>query len=528
MLLKNFSRLSFRCSIVTAFGILLFWAVEKPLREDELLHLHGAWMVSEGFLFYVDFFEHHACLYHLTLAFAVPLFAPELSFANASAFVLFCRLLSCSISLVGLVALAGFGRLWHSWRRGVLALIILVTTPAFVECTIETRPDVPAFSCWMISLLLLGWGGANKKIPDKEESVSIGKERLGTVDGRPSETGSVHRAGNCFRYLLKAVLVRRSLFAGIVIGLGVIFTQKLLFVVPGLGLTLLVQIVVTPPKFRRKALLDLLLFALGVCAFPFALYLWFVSRNAGGDFLHSVFFVNASWPYREIPWKLLSYMMGDSWITIGFACLGGGVIGGKMIRRREAADWLGITVLSSALLWIVGALFLIPVADQQFLMLFMPMIALLSALGIEVWCSLVSEKLRSVFYGILILVVVAVPTETSVSRMNASREGYQAIHDLQWVLENTNSQDTVLDAWTGAGAFRQQYWHYGFVHREMPSLITAEESAALVKILEQGEKLPAVVANDANLLGLNNSLRKFVATNYVSTGRQRLLLLRKR
>ena len=37
------------------------------VREDELLHLHDAWLVGQGSLPYRDFFEHHACWYHFLM-----------------------------------------------------------------------------------------------------------------------------------------------------------------------------------------------------------------------------------------------------------------------------------------------------------------------------------------------------------------------------------------------------------------------------------------------------------------------------
>ena len=142
------------CSVAVVL-VWLLWSRTQAVREDELLHLHDAWLVGQGLLPYRDFFEHHACWYHFLMGPAAAFFKPEADREAAVLFVNFARGLSLLVVLVGLGLLVWMGRLWKEWRLGLLALVLLSGVPFFLETAIETRPDVPAFALWMDALVLL-------------------------------------------------------------------------------------------------------------------------------------------------------------------------------------------------------------------------------------------------------------------------------------------------------------------------------------------------------------------------------------
>ena len=164
------------CGVAVVF-VWLLWSGTQVVREDELLHLHDAWLVGQGSLPYRDFFEHHACWYHFLLGPAAAFFKPEADREAAVLFVNFARGLSLLVVLAGLGLLVWIGRLWREWRLGLLALVLLSGVPFFLETAIETRPDVPAFVLWMGALVLLhsvvggrkpvvsGWWWSAEKLP---------------------------------------------------------------------------------------------------------------------------------------------------------------------------------------------------------------------------------------------------------------------------------------------------------------------------------------------------------------------------
>src|SRR5437016_5692798 len=75
---------SWRWAILLA-GITLLGALGRlaeGFNEDELQHLHAAWLVHQGFVPYRDYFDHHPPLFHYT-------FAPLVSWLGGSQAALF-------------------------------------------------------------------------------------------------------------------------------------------------------------------------------------------------------------------------------------------------------------------------------------------------------------------------------------------------------------------------------------------------------------------------------------------------------
>ncbi len=196
--------------MVTVVFVWLLWSRTQVVREDELLHLHDAWLVGQGALPYRDFFEDHACWYHFLLGQAAAFLKPEADREAAVLFVNFAREFSLLVVLVGLGLLVWIGRLWKEWRLGLMALVLPSGVPFFLETAIETRPDVPTFALWMGALVLL-------------HSVVGGR--------RPADSGWRRAAGK-----LPQAVRCSFLWSGIFLGSAVMFTQKMLFALPLLAL----------------------------------------------------------------------------------------------------------------------------------------------------------------------------------------------------------------------------------------------------------------------------------------------------
>lgn len=483
------------CGVAIVF-VWLLWSRTQAVREDELLHLHDAWLVGQGLLPYRDFFEHHACWYHFLMGPAAAFFKPEADREAAVLFVNFARGFSLLVVLAGLGILVWIGRLWKEWKLGLLALVFLSGVPFFLETAIETRPDVPAFALWMGALVLL-------------HSVVSGRE--------PTASGGQLAAGK-----LSQVVRCSFLWSGVFLGSAVMFTQKMLFALPGLGFALGLWVCMGSVGSFLDRLRRLLRLSIGLAAPVCFTWLYFLANGAGVEFVDKVFLINARWAHRETPWIFYDLFLPESWLFFVLGIMGAGwVLIQSYVKRR--VDWFGVMFVASALGWFVGLLWIIPVTDRQFYMIALPLLALLAAYGVLEWLRYWPRWLRpSILLGIVFFVVVEPLYFTSWKRVQSIRQWRNPMEEALWVIDNTEPAASFLDGWTGAGVFRPQAWHYGFIHSEIPPMIPAEDREALMRGLESGAIHPQLIAKDPRLLELHPRLPGWVAANYQQVPGRRL------
>jgi 4-amino-4-deoxy-L-arabinose transferase-like glycosyltransferase len=146
--LRRYSLLLLAIIVVLAVYRVTILSVQRSFDTDEFEHIQDAWLISQGFSIYRDFFEHHPPLLYLFLA---PLFA---FFDESEA--LFIARMSMVPFAVGILAMTYLiaakirGRL-----AGVIACALLSTLVVFQQKSIEIRPDVPAVffsSCVLLQL----------------------------------------------------------------------------------------------------------------------------------------------------------------------------------------------------------------------------------------------------------------------------------------------------------------------------------------------------------------------------------------
>lgn len=483
------------CSVAVVF-VWLLWSQTQAVREDELLHLHDTWLVGQGLLPYRDFFEHHACWYHFLLGPAAAFFKPEADREAAVLFVNFARGLSLLVVLVGLGLLVWMGRLWKEWRLGLLALVLLSGVPFFLETAIETRPDVPAFALWMGALVLL----------------------------HPVVSGRKPTANGWLRVVAKLPQAVRCsfLWSGVFLGSAVMFTQKMLFALPGLGFALGLWVCMGGVGSFLDRLRQLLRWVFGLVVSVWFTWLYFFANGAGVEFVDKVFLINARWAHRESPWIFYDLFLPESWLFLGLGIVGAvWVLVRSYVKRRT--DWFGWVLVASVLGWFVGLLWIIPVTDRQFYMIALPLLALLAAYGVLEWLRYWPRWLRPpILLGIVFFVVVEPLYFTSWKRVHAIRKWHNPMDGVLWVIDNTEPSTSFLDGWTGAGVFRPQAWYYGFVHSEIPSMIPAEDREALMRGLESGAIRPQLIADESRLLELHPRLPGWVSANYQQVPGRRL------
>lgn len=122
--------------------------INGPLDPDESEHLQAAWLIGQGQVPYLDFWDHHPPLFHY-------LIAPLTRWLSDDPGVYF-----AGRGLLSVTAAASLFLLYRLGRRlgppvAMTAVVLLAFLPRFVEKTTEVRPDAPALVAWLGALLAL-------------------------------------------------------------------------------------------------------------------------------------------------------------------------------------------------------------------------------------------------------------------------------------------------------------------------------------------------------------------------------------
>jgi hypothetical protein len=136
--------------IAFLFSIILRGALtlNREIDIDEFQHLHVAWMVSQHYLIYKDFWENHTPLFYYLL---LPLFRFCKEGPNL---VLLVRVIT-SLSAFGILYLTyALARIHHDRLTSFLAALILSYMVIFVQKSIEVRPDQLVVTLWLASLCI--------------------------------------------------------------------------------------------------------------------------------------------------------------------------------------------------------------------------------------------------------------------------------------------------------------------------------------------------------------------------------------
>ena len=299
--------------------------VNRGFDPDEFQHLHGGYCVSEGQVPYRDYYEHHPPGSPWLLSVLVHLGGHQWGTVLAARALMF---VLCAVAL--LITYRAL-RLQAGAQTAITSLVLLSGTLLFLQKSLEIRPDVPALLCWMGGLYL--------------SLVAFKREQL-----------------------------RRYALAGVVFGLGFLFTPKLAFGLIGLCLGLLWACVKRLGMARfGKALLAPLI--LGSCALlPLLCSLPLLAAQGALDgFVHNVIVMSVGWPQELLPSVYLREFIEQN----PFIFLLGLVGFLRALWRSRAGGSIALIAGSAATL-VVGW-FVIPVPWPQYLLPLFPLWAYFAA-----------------------------------------------------------------------------------------------------------------------------------------------------
>ena len=461
--------------------------LHRSFDADEFEHSHAAWCVFRGMIPYKDFFEHHTPWYYYALRPFFHLFDVTTSVESARHFLLLGRSLSLLLTALSILLVFQVGRLWEYRKVGLLAGLLLLSQPVFLEKTLEMRPDVLALPLFMVSLWMLLRGLA----------------------------GSAHSTRRGLPYFLGG---------GLSLGAAIMCTQKMLFVLPGalVGLVVWSLAGVTAgasrPGSQRETrvgagsrLLLMLVFLVGIGVPAAATWAAFSLQGAGREFVANNLLLNLRWKHIET--HQLHRFVETSWPILALCLLGVAVALLRFLRLRERR-YDGLLLLST-LAGLFAGLLVMPSAHAQYYLGPLPLVCLFAAQGLLFLVERARRRLRPVFLVLALFPLALLPAF-------ALRESFAMRNDgqlarLRFVFENTGPKDVVMDGWQGMGVFRPHAFHYFFLHPETVAMLPRPHLNAYLDALESGAIRPKLIAMDWNLAALGPRFQEFVTRNYVSS-----------
>lgn len=110
---------------------------------------------------------------------------------------------------------------------------------------------------------------------------------------------------------------------------------------------------------------------------------------------------------------------------------------------------------------------------------------------------------------------IAYPFQQTVKQLSASNSGQ--LGNVQYIMDITTEDDTVLDGWSGYGFLRKHAYYYYFLHPEMRAMLSEKErSDDIIEGLEK--QRTKVIIYDSSIKALPEKVQKYISANYVPSG----------
>lgn len=459
---------------ILVLAILLFQlslARTRTFDPDEFQHAHSAFLISKGQLPYRDYFEHHPPLLHFLMAPVMTKLSPERDETSAFGTLFVLRVSLWCAGLLGAGAHFLLARRLLGTLGASVASLLLWSTLIMFGNTIEIRPDTAAFALLQVALLLLG------------------------RDASP----------------------RRTLSAFSLLGVGFLFTQKLAF--PILGAVVATLMSRRSERALRTRAIAAMIFGLlwptAACAG------YFLARSGLPAFIEDVFLINLRWKARLSAWPfLVSHFFRPNPFLAVAGAFGLAAAAGRLVTPASEGSGRERFVLFTAAFGLIG-LCALPVAFEQYYLLFLPQIAILASGFLIRLVEAVLGRPRSAGVAAittlgLTLLGVSSSKDQIVRQQHRTSEAKQKA--IAWILDNSATTDTVLDGFTGIGVFRPHAFRYFVLHAEMRMMLDAAVIRELEDGLESGAIAPRFVSFDSQLQSVSPRIRRLLDRDFALLG----------
>lgn len=526
--------------IAAPYGLMWKLSRIRDFDPDEFEHLHAAWCVAQGLVPYRDFFEHHTPWFYYFLAPFIHFLKADADAENVIQFLFLSRTFMWLLTGVIVLLIYHIGRSWRDRKTGLVAAMFFMNTLMVLEKCLEARPDI---------LSTIAWLGCLSFALHAVQAAANGNQRAAT---------------------------QRLIWSGIFWGAALMFSQKLLMAGPGLIMTALWYVLDERIEgtIRRK-LGNIALFVAGTAMPVFLTMAYFAWCGAFTSFIKFNFIMNFGWLFHIPPTGLIRRLLGQNPVFVAMGLAGCVFSASQMFRRDKIGRGDFILVINFTSL--IAGLFLLPVAQRQYFLTFLPLGALFAAMilmniaaginkmapiyrqhglfvviitGAAVWAAIrwfnipIWEERFFFYAGIamacaaLFLVLkfpdLAVAVFLAALSIHSLKQVSNAflwrnddtLRKVRYLHQNTAPSETIMEGWKGFGVFRPHAYFYYFTHFEIHPIITENQRSELLHDLENGRIRPKFIVLDEQLKGLSPRLSRFFLDHYSETD-ERLIWSRK-
>jgi hypothetical protein len=520
---------------IVTYG-LRFWLLRvREFDPDEFEHLHGVWCISQGFLPYRDYFEHHTPWFHLCVAPFLHFFTVSNNANDAVSFLFFARTLMCLFAAFILLCTFWLGKVWKNTYVGLVGVVFISLTLMFLEKTLEVRPDLLSTGFWIASL-------------------------VATMEAVRSGTGMSRKTSLLFA------------LSGLLLGSSIMCSQKILMALPSFTVAMLwYWFDARSHATVGRRFTNLLWQLTGLCV-PFLITsAYFLANNGLSQFIEYNFLLNFKLHIPYTPTNYLPRLVRQNPLIVAMAVMGFAQAFVLMFRRDEFRRGGYVLVLN--FLGTLAMVFVIPLPNRQYFLIFLPLGAVLAASffidlvqrapSLVSWCARKGPRPETcTFVSILFFLAVLIYTVSSAKphmrylvlwgvasatalvlflfqlrywasaililalsvyplvqmRKSAETTNKETLRQLRYVIENTSPTDVCMDGWTGLGVFRPHAFFFYFPHADLRASIPDSMKNEFVSNLRSSRITPKLVFFDDQVRLLSPEIAAFVEEHYVPVG----------
>jgi 4-amino-4-deoxy-L-arabinose transferase-like glycosyltransferase len=427
---------------------------QRFLDADELVHLNGAWFVSQGETMYLSFFENHP-------PFMAALLQPVVRSSDAPEVLIERgRWLMFGLTLAILLATAGLARRADGTLAAALAPALLASHTFFFQKTLEIRPDVPALLLYCLALLALA------------RAVAAG--RFGA-----------------------------SLLAGALLCAAGLFTPKLIYAAGGACAAAALAASASPPRDARRGLRVLAGIALGGAALAGLACAEMARRGMLAGFLGDALAQSLRITIDD-PRKYRGLYLATT-LRVDAALWAAAVAGAWLARRRFARPGAGVLwILAGSFLGGGIGLFALDAPLRQAFLPLLPAAAVFGALALAAAARAIAARQGPIAAaGALALALLAFSAAPVSHLARTSPPMDEQLGILEQVMLASAPGERVFDCFSGLYLTRGHAYRYFYINTDLRRLFAAGE-------LER-DLAAALDAPDVKLVLLDGDCRKLPA-----------------
>jgi hypothetical protein len=371
----------------------------------------------------------------------------------------------------------------------------------FMEKSLEVRPDVVSVTSWLACLVLLMIGLRRQK-----------------ADGW--RTGMTFAGSGAF------------------LGLGLMASQKIMFVMPGFSVAMLWYLF--DPRscgaFSQRIVNVAAQFA-GFCLPILIMAVYLAYNEALEPFIEYALVFNFGWPREFWHFRFTTDLVVQNPVLVNLSLIGLLIVVLRMYRSEYFRN--GDYVIAINTIGLQIGLFLLPAPYPQYYMMLIPLMATLAAMTLVDVADTLGRSLAAdasgdpdarridrvvlapfrtrdgMLAGIIIL--ISIPSAIWMYEQSKWRNG-EDLNEIRFVMDHTSPNDTVMDGWRGVGVFRPHATFFWMLPPTLARRVPPGTWEEVLADLRSCEIAPKIVNIDEFLGQVSPRIQAYFLEHFEPTG----------